>query len=295
MLASDVVDRVYAEWLYPAGIDRPLFDKLAGGGIDNDDLTITLSGRVANVPRDTLLEIESELILIDSVAGSVVTVLERGYLNTDPVGHAAGVKVLVDPKFTRKAVFGGLVSTVKTLYPKGVIDQKLDQTVTFSTQGLKQLPAGGRRIISILVDKGLAYTDYGPKLRPGTDYRTFNEFDPPKYRLIRGGAEGRAMVVSYAADFESPPNEQIDLSSLGIPDAIQEHMPLGVAGWILQGREIPRVVVEEVRRMLATQGVQVGAALNVGQALLRQFDAKIAEQVQRQRDEVGAQWEYVGR
>src|SRR5438105_2917225 len=128
MLVSDVLDRTYDEYLYPAGIQRPAWDKLAAPGIDANTLTIPLSGRVPNVPAGAILEIGSEAILADSVAGATVTAFERGWLETDNVAHATGAKVFVNPTYLRKTLFDGLNGLIGQFYPWGLYVRSTDST-----------------------------------------------------------------------------------------------------------------------------------------------------------------------
>ncbi len=275
MLVSEVLERTYNEWLFPSGINRPTYDKLSAG-IDAVTLTIPLTGRVSNIPRDTVLEIGSEQILVDSVAGTVVTAKERGWLETGAATHSLGDIVFVDPKFTRKSLFNALVALIGELYPSGVYARKVDSTVTFSTsEPTKDLPAGGKKVLAISTRTSLNATQvrWNP-LRPGIDYREMMEFDPPKYELRGGGVMGGAMQVVYKADFTLPTIETDDLSSLTNPvmASLQPHLPLGIAGYRLQGMEVPRVVIEEIRRRLAVEGSpQVSTAISIGQALLNTF------------------------
>lgn len=274
MLVSEVIDRTFNEWLYPSGINRPTYDKL-NGSVDASTLTIPLRGRVNNVPRDSVLEIENEQILVDSVSGSVVTAAAggRGWLETGPASHADNSLVWVDPTFTRKSVFNALLTTLGALYPAGVYARLVDTATPFShTNPTKDLPAGGKRLISISVRSTGSVIRWNT-LRKGIDYKEHREFTPPKYELFRGGSEGAVMQVVYAADFTLPTAESDDLSSLAapVPDTLQPYLGMGIAGYLLQSREVPRVQIEEIRRRLALEGVQVGSALNVGQSLLNGY------------------------
>lgn len=274
MLVSDVLDRTYLEWLYPAGVDRPAYDFLSGaitaaspaaGG------TFTVQGRLSSVPPDSLLEIDDELILTSSVSGTQVTVGERGYLSTDPAAHADGAQVRVNPLYPRRVLFNHLRSLIGLLYTWGLYVRGTDTSQTFSVREVKQLPAGAKRILSVLVRSTGSQETYRRLQMEGRDWVLYREFDPPKYHLRRGGGEGAQMTVVYQKDFTLPTSTSDDLDTLGVPTTLQPYLPLGVAGLALQSKEIPRVQVEEIRRMLAAQGIQVGQALNVGQAMLRAF------------------------
>lgn len=274
MLVSEVVDRTFNMWLYPSGINRPARDRLTSS-VDASTLTIPTAGLVANVPADTVIEIDSEQMLVASVSGSTITIenLGRGWLETTATTHAINSIVWIDPKFTRQSVFNGLLSILPTLFPMEVYARKFDTSLTWdSSVPTKSLPTGGKKLLSISALGGGSVTRYNP-LRPGIDYIEHQEFDPPKYELLYGGVTNKALQVVYAADFTLPTAETDNLSSLANPvsESLQPHLPMAIAGYLLQGREVPRVQIEDVRRMLASQGVQVGAAMNVGQSILNQF------------------------
>lgn len=271
MLVSEVIDRTIDEYLYPAGENRPSYDKLASG-VDASTLTIPTSGRVTNIPSDTVLEIDSELVLVDSVAGATVTAKERGYLESGSSTHASGASVWVDPAFPRIQIFNKVRAIIGMLMPWGLYARKTDTTQTFTMRNTLALPSGGRRILQITVRDPGSQETYSELRRRGVDWIEYTAFTPPKYHLRRGGAEGATMTVVYSADFTLPSTEADDVTSVcGVPDTLAPALSMGIAGLLLQGREVTRVQIENVRRLLASQGVQVGASMNVGQTLLGVF------------------------
>jgi hypothetical protein len=270
MLVSEVIERAFNSWLYPGGIQRPAYDTL-NTTIDNVQLDLVTNARLTNIPRDSVIQMGYEQMLVSSVATTAVTLQERGYLETEPTLHNAGEMIEIDPTFSRKAVFDALVAVLKMLYPAGCYWRNEDDTQTWSGQApLKALPDGGRRVISVLARINSTIEDWRP-LRAGIDYINRPEFTPARLRLLRGGYEGGALLIIYAKDFDVPTDPSDDLDTLGVPSSLQPHLPMGIAGQLLQGRELPRIQVEEIRRFMASQGIQVGAALNVGQALLNTF------------------------
>lgn len=274
MLVSEIIERTYNEFLYPGGASRPSYDKLTGA-IDASTLTIPFSGRVQQVPDDTVYEIDAELILGETfnTSTNVGTARERGWLESGAATHALGATIWIDPTFPRKALFNSLVSIMGLLYPAGVYARKIDAASTFSySQPTKDLPTGGKKLISIDVKSSGTVIRWNP-LRPGIDYREMTQFSPPKYELFRGGAEGAVMQVVYKADFTPPTAESDNLSSLlnPVPDTLQPYLPMAVAGHLLQSRDIPRVQIEDIRRALASAGLQPGVAMNLGQGLMNTF------------------------
>jgi len=229
-----------------------------------------LSGRVTNVSSDAIIEIGSEMILVDSVSGSTITTKERGFLETNPAAHSAADRVLINPLYPRKTVFDKLCEVIGDLYGNGIYVRKVDDTQTYTSTNILTLPAGAKRLLRILVkDPNL---NRWSRLRRGWDVYDLPEFTPPAYQIVMGGGIGNTLKVVYATDFTPPTAETDDLGTVcGISDTLQPHLPMAMAGYLLQGKELPRVQMMEVRRLLATQGVQVGQALNVGQALITSF------------------------
>lgn len=269
MLVSELIDDTFNRWLYPSGVDRPAFDTL-DGAIDDATTTITLGGRQSAVPRDTVLEIGSELILSKESSSPVVTAQERGYLGSTAASHSDGDTVLIDPKYTRVALLRALNDIISKLYPWGVYARKTDTSLTFDTSEVFSLPSGAKRMLSVLIRQSGSKELYKRFNVRGRDFLEYREFDPPKVQMLRGAFDGAETVVVYAADYAEITSEDTDLDDLVSP-SLQYELPMAVAGTLLRGKEIPRVQIEEIRRMLAVQGIQVGAALNVGQTLIDSF------------------------
>lgn len=269
MLASDVVERTLGNWIYPGGIQRPAYDTLAVA-LNASELTLELTGRLTNIPDDSILQIDYETMLVSAVAGTTLTLQERGYLESGEDNHAVNSIVEVDPTYSKTAVFNALTALIGTLYPAGVYWRNTDSPTVDSAVPTKTLPAGGLRVISVLAQKSSASGEW-QRLRAGIDYLEMREFDPTRYTVLRGGFAGGPLQVVYAKDFGVPTGVSDDLTALGVPESLQPHLPMGVAGMLLMGRELPRIQIEEIRRFLASQGIQIGASLNVGQGLLNYF------------------------
>lgn len=288
MLVSEVIDRTFSEWLNPAGINRPAWDTVKTAGVLSGvtEGTFEVDGRVTNIPNDTIVEIDSELVLTKLVTGAaptvVVTTGERGYRESVAATHAVGSKVYVDPKFPRINILNALASVVGTLYPLGLYQRVLDSTITWDTKQVAALPAGTEDVLAVICRRPGTDENYTDNLMEGRDYRILWEFSPPKIRFIRGGYPDQLVSMVLKKDFTLPTAESDNLTTQGIPVTLQPYLPMAVAGFLLQGREIPRVQIEEIKRMIAAQGIQVGAALNVGQTLLHQFqDRYVANERKR--------------
>lgn len=277
MLVSEVIDRCYSEWIYPGGTNLPAVDVVATqgsalSGTSNGNFTV--EGLVSNIPDQTILEIEDELILTKSVSGTTVTTLQRGYLETTPVAHVVGTPVYLNPKFSRINLFNALKTVIGTLYPLGMYDREIDSSLLWDFDDQVALPAGTEDVLSLIVRMPGSAVQWTKPLMEGRDYEVRYEFDPPELVLMKGGFAGNSIRVVVKKDFTLPTAFADDLDTLGIPASIQPVLPMAMAGYLLQGRELPRTMIEDIRRTLAAQGVQVGSAVNIGQLLIQTFERR---------------------
>lgn len=281
MLVSDVIDQVYSEYLYPGGVNRPAFDTVKAGGAGvlagTGEGTFTTDGRVANIPSDSIIEIDDELIQTSLVTGTAptvtVTTSGRGYLDSVATSHAVGTRVYIDPDFPRINVFTQIKRLIGELYPAGLYRRvAAPASFTWDTSQWADLPAGTQDVLSVLVRNPGTLVKYTPSLMEGRDYTVQYEFSPPKFNMIRGGFKGAAIQMVTKQDFVVPTTTAEDLTATDfIPTTLQPAMAMCVAGYLLSGREVPRAQIEDIRRQLASQGVQVGVALNIGEHLQQIF------------------------
>jgi hypothetical protein len=295
LLVAELIDNTLAEWLHPAGDEQAQFDNLVGA-IDADVLALTLEGRAEFVPRDSQLQIGSEVILVKSSSGAALTLAERGFGGSVKVAHNNGDLVWVDPVFTRIEILHALRAIVGKLYPWGLYRRVVDSTLDFTTSGTLTAPAGTKRIHSILVRSSSAEELYVPLGMRGIDWVEYRQFDPIKFQIKRGvAAEGQDIHLVCIQDFVLPTDENQDLlANCGIPETLQEDLPMAVAGQVLKGREVPRVTMDRIREALAAAGLNPGVTLNIGQAMIREFknEAVLAERNrQNDSDEPVFEWQ----
>jgi hypothetical protein len=281
VLVSEVIERAYNEFLYPGDVNRPTFDKLANV-LDASSTTFSVTGRVQNIPRDTVLEIDSELMIVDSVSGTSVTLhptIGRGYLETAAVGHDQFAPIYIDPTYSRKVMLNALISVIGNVYAHGAYSRKTTSALLFTTQGTVDLPTGAKKVLKVLAALGTSAPLYYNQLRKGIDYLEFEEFEPPKLQLIRGGTEGGFMQIVYKAEYTLPTQETDNLSSLAnpVPDTLQGYLPMAIAGYLLQGRDLSRVQIEEIKRALGSTGIQPGVSIQLANQLLNIFYARYVQ------------------
>jgi hypothetical protein len=277
LLVSELIDRTLNDWLYPAGDEHPTFDTL-GTALDDQasTLTVVLNGRLETLARDSVIEIDAELMKVSSTSGSTVTLLQRGWGGTTVAAHAEDATVWADPLFTRIEVFRAVRSLIGLFRSWGlyVRDTNTDTLTLLSTM---DMPAGWLEVLNIIVKQPTSDELYYPLRMKGIDWVEYREFDPIKVKVNRGYEDAEVTFVGKKG-FTLPDAEADDLDT-EIHEALQEAMPMAVAGMVLKPRELPRAYVDRLRELLASESVQVGQIVNIGDAMLSTFrrDAVYAE------------------
>lgn len=295
MLVSELIDLTLNQWLYPGGDEQPQFDTLLTS-IDENDTTIVLTGRAEFVPRDSLLEIGGEQILVSETSGATVTVAQRGFAGTTPAAHAAGDIAWIDPSFTRKELLNALRALIAKFITWGVYDRYVDTSNAYDNRSVLTAPAGTQRIHSITVRKATStYELYNVWTTRGSDWIEYPAFDPLKFLIKRSSSIGQSMSVVCVRDFTLPSAESDDLTTdIRIPAGLQEDLPMALAGQVLKGRQVPQALVDRIREVLAQNGQNPGIVGSIGDALLNSFkrDAIVAERRRLDSiDEPGFEWQ----
>lgn len=292
MLVSTAIEKTLNNYLYSGGVNRPSFDTLASG-ITSSALSLTTSGLENYISGGTIIEFDDssmELALTkETESTTTVDLNERGYLETTAAAHTAGIKLWLDPKFPRQSIFDEISAVVGDLYPMGLY-RALTTTVTWSGTSPIDLPATARDVLRVRTRTGSLQWD--APLKKGIDYDVIQETTPRQIQLYTGFSS--TVQVTYKADFVLPTAITDDLTDdCGVPETLAPYIPAAVAGALLVGKEVPRVQVDEIRRSLATDGISVGANLQVGQSLLGYFDRKVALERRRLLEQTPVRFERV--
>ena len=285
MLKSELVERVWNEFLYPAGANRPTFDIL-DGNITAAATTLRLEGIQEFVPQG-IIEIDSELILTKDEEASVdIDVAQRGYGATTAATHDDGARVYFNPEFPRQTISDAIDNCVAQLNGMGLYARD-SISMTFSDSVLYALPTGALEVLTI-VDE-----DTGHELSAGREFKEIRAFTPPKVRLV-SGASGATTIV-YSKDFVAPASEATDLTTTSlVPASLVPFIPLYAAGYLLQGRELTMLQVESVRQRLAVEGINPGSITSIARALMDLFEQKyVGREIVKQTKKDPPRWRFV--
>lgn len=281
------IDQVM-NWLHPGGQDMPSFDVLEGI-VTAGATSMTVEGLQPYLPQmvvefdDYVNNLPSEqAITREAESSTTIDLNERGYLNTTAAEHADGIKVWLQPRFTKQAIFDAIAGLVAGLHAQGLYRLVQDVTTTYTVLEPVDLEAGTLDVGQVMVRSNLLWYE----LKEGRDYFLFTGWNPPKLQFFGGWPHGSEMLLNLKKDFTTPALVTDDLTTTcGVPASLVHHIPMGVAGYLLQREEVPRVILDEIRSRAAAEGVQVGSALNVGQAMLQQFDRVYVEREKRNQRE----------
>lgn len=285
MLKSELINRCYSEFLYPAGANRPSFD-LLDGAITAEATTLRLHGLQEFLPQG-VIEIDSELILTKESEDSVdVDVAARAYGGTTAASHADNAKVYFSPEFPRQTVSDAIDNCIAQLNGMGLYARDTDST-TFSTNALYELPEGALEVLTIVDDES------GRELNSGRDFKEIRAFTPPKIRFVNG-ADG-AITIAYTKEFVAPASEATDLTTTSlVPASLVPFIPMWVAGYLLQGRELTLLQVESVRQRLAVEGINAGSITSIARALMDLFtQTYVGREIAKQTRKDPPRWRFV--
>lgn len=269
MLVSEAIDRALSQNLQ-SDENMHAFDILAAD-ITASATTMTVSGLKQYAPQ-TVIEVDSELIFTkEPESSTAIDLNERGFRESSPAAHTAGAKVWINPDFTRVSLLNVAAQIVSSLYGMGLYRILQSTSLTPSVTSPVALPTGAKEVLEVLVRSGSLHYE---RLRRGKDYEVFTAFDPPQLQMATG--VGMAMTVNYKADFTTPTSESQDLGTYcGVPTSLEPHFPKAIAAVALEGKGVPRVMIEDIKSRLAAEGEQVGAALSVSQTLMQAFERQV--------------------
>lgn len=273
-------------------MERPAFD-FQSGSITDSATSISTQGIQTYVPQ-TIVEWDDatmELAMLDtSESTSTLSPVERGWRQTTAAAHTSGTRLWLNPEFPKIDIFNAITSVIGQLYPLGLWRRATSATTSVSTSAAFALEATAKEVLSVscLVDSQYV------RLRKGTDYEVLTDFDPIKMQFY--SLPSSTVNIVYKKDFTLPTLLTDDLTSTcGVPATLAPYVPMAAAGYLLQGRDVPDVLVDRIMREVEPQNVPPGTRLNLGQALIKTFEQRyVGAEKRRQREMNPTRFRYVG-
>jgi len=281
---GSVMDRLYQQILTPPD-SQPIQVRLAAD-IDAEVTTLSISG--FTVPEDealmrqgSLLEGAQELMRVvgyNAITG-VVTVT-RGEYGTNPVSHVAGVLLIVNPVYTRAAVFESVADNLITLSPK------------LFTVGNELLSAVADGVFPIGDDLAVEVLDVKPgDFVSSTDiHGEIVDFHPmtgaraliinlaygnvggvggmlPTGQMVSNSAAIGTVWLRYRRRMAKATLETDLLDDLGVDERWVRIAMVGSAADMLAGRDIPAAQTQWVKSVLEAENIRVGTRMSIAGGL----------------------------
>lgn len=270
---SDVIDRVFREWLYPVDDQPPRI--VLDGAITDSATSLTYLDSYLLIEEEylispgQLIEIDSELIMVGSVDPSTNTIsgLRRGMMGTTAAAHADGAVGIMAPLYSRKAAFDAIRSTVSRLFPR--LYKRTSYAVTAT--GSPEIPNEARII------EGFVYVD-------NSEICTISvqAVDSPSATtgrvLVFAVENNKAGHLIYRAPFTLPTAETDDIEvDLGLLPEYEDLLVYATVSSMVAGRDFDAISVENLHRQVNNELFPIGSAVRLRRELKLMYDELIEE------------------
>lgn len=268
-----------------------------GTNILSTDETITLEDDlVPAIRRGSILSVGTELMRVRSTdANAKEVTVRRGWRNTTAAAHTADDEVLINPRFTRNALYEAMIDEILSWGHQLFHVVSYQLSIDSETQTF-ELPASYADAIG-LAELRIHETGRDVAAWPELNYRVMRgdvgvwdgattsgryvRIIPP----ITGGLNAGTLHALIAVPFDVatiPPTESDDLVANydlepSMIEVVELGMKLRVMGDAEHGRS-SRDAQDEPRR---AEEVPPGAALTVAQTLRQNYDRRFGDEVRR--------------
>lgn len=277
---ADVIDRVYRDWLLPPS-EQPARFEVGAGGVASSATTLPVDTALLSPEEEdligpgTVLEVGSELMLVEAVSGDPATSLtvRRGMYGTTAADHDADDLIYLAPDFPRKVIFDAVADTIEALWPD-LWAIKVEETYADSTP--VELPSDCEDVLMVRVATGSSWT---PAI--GWEFISPHPHASTEKALqFSNGANGQAIHVVYRAATTRPTAETDDISDLNVSEGWVKAVTVGAVAQVVAHEDIDRATVEFITGSLAAEGFQAGAGAELRNSLL-QYQGFLLEPLKR--------------
>jgi hypothetical protein len=279
---SEVIDRFYRDYLYPAD-EQPATGRLDANIATTVATTFTYSTKywtleeLDSIGAGTIVEIDRELFRVAEIDDVTRTItVSRGALGTTAAVHTAGARIVLRPKYPRATVFEMLSDAIEDLngdlYAIAVSD-------TFTTvDSLIEVPADVAEILKVMYrtyeTSTTRYVDGAFEFLEdvNTDVSTTG-----KALQLSGVPTSRTAYYVYRTWFTRPDDETYDLTddAPNFETRWIELILLNALISMMAAADIPARTQEFITEALETQGFPVGAGETLDRALVRIFEYRL--------------------
>lgn len=271
---ASVVDRINRDFLQSPGEQPSRFVLDDTGGISDSDTSAVTDTTLLNPEEEdligagTLLEIESELVLVEAVSGTspaLTLTIRRGLYGTTAAAHADGVDILLaDENYVpRHSVFVAVADAVEALWPDlwtvGVEE-------TFADSNPIELPAVSGEIVDMLVLQGVRWR------RQGTweELQDFPLSSTGNAVQVSGVPENASLQIYYKKKTVRPTAEADTLASLNVETGWVKLLVVSAVAQLVSRADLSKATVDFITQALeAEAGGPVGSGADIRNALVQ--------------------------
>lgn len=220
------------------------------------------------IAEGTLLEIESELVLVTAISGTSPNfelTLRRGMYDTTAAAHAADVFVyLADGDYIpRHSVFTAVADAVESLWPDlwtvGVEE-------TFADSQAIELPAVAGEILDMLVQDGARWRREGS----WDEFQDFPLSSTGNAVQVAGVPNNSSIQVYYKKKTTRPTTEADLLATLGVESGWVKLLVLQAVAQLVSRADLSKATVDFITQALeAEAGGPIGAGADIRNALVQ--------------------------
>jgi hypothetical protein len=259
------------------GQNKDQLSTLSSGISDSSlSLAVTAAGEVSR----GLVEIDDELIWVDSSDGMTLTVPPwgRGFRGTIPGSHSAGAAVSVNPTWPRSVVGREINNTVRAVWP-GLFAVKGTNFSASSVTWQYEIPADAERVLEVSwrwsVIEGW---------REVRGWELSHSADPSSFAtgrmlsLMEYVPSGAILRVLYAALPTTFTNASDAFSVTGLPVTSKDIIVLGTAARLTPWLDVGRLPVQSVEADALDSPRPLGTAVAAARDLRARYDARLIEE-----------------
>ena len=255
----------------------------AGAGITSGALSITVDDS-SNL-SEGVAEIEDELVYIQSVSGTTVTIAPdgRGWQGTTAATHADNARITMNPAFPRVVVKQKINDTIKGVYP--TLRGKAVTTFTYSgSVTTYELPAAVDQVIQVTY-QATGASGYWPVVY---HYRVDMNADTTAYAsgksitLLGGVEQGATVMVTYLKTPTALSSTADLLTASGLADTARALIVAGTVWRLSSYIAAARLRVDGVAIDMMDEQNRVDAGNKVSAYLRAQYEVELQEEQRRQ-------------
>lgn len=278
-----IIERVYSDYLLPPG-EQPTRFTVDTDGIDDSATSLPVDTALLSPEEEdlvgvaTLLEVGSELMLVEAVTGDPPTSLtvRRGMYGTTAAAHAEDDFVFLAPDFPRSVVFNAVADTIEALWPD-LWTVAVEET--YATTAPIELPAAVAEIVDIRAEINGKWQQI-----PGWDeLQDFPLVSTGVAVQVGGVSVSVPLHVYYKKKATRPTVEADLLADLAVETGWVKVIAVGAVAQVIANEDIDRATVDFITQALESEGFAAGAGADLRNSLL-QFQSFLLGPLKRAQD-----------